>query len=188
MSLPEKEIDEINALVEKAWKELKAAGKLDQYMGKRGNSVAAERIEKALLLIRVASPDIYAKLVENEVALRLGNAAGAAAYTSGSYANGLLGKPQIKISESYQDNTVIIAFVMAHESIHAEWVCRTPFHRLPLKYNLFTFLRDWMFSEYPHEETLGFEREAAFMANLGILPLPEEKYFIKEGEAEIGLF
>lgn len=152
----------------------------------RGASAEAESIGKALLLIKLALPDAYSGLAERAVALRLGNAAGAAAYTSGSYANGWLGRPQTKLSNGLR-GSFFIAFVLAHESVHAERVSKTVLY-LPLKYNAYTFMRDWFFREYPHEEELGFRAEVDFAGYFGIEPLPGEGYFIKESHADVAYY
>ncbi|MFH2138341.1 MAG: AAA family ATPase [Candidatus Omnitrophota bacterium] len=160
-------VEAVNAWINELWEQEYSKNTLDPFITKRGNSEEAVAIGKALLLIQIASPETFDVLKQRNVSLFMSNIPGAG-MTRGARGGGRMGKPLISMNKAYKDNTYWLADILVHESVHAERIPQNLW-QLISKHNLYTFLRNWLFS-WEHEEELAFAQEAKFAGKFNIKP------------------
>ncbi|MFH2145412.1 MAG: hypothetical protein ABII75_05215, partial [Candidatus Omnitrophota bacterium] len=150
------------------FKSLKESIVADGYIDKdRGNSKEAKSIFKALALLKEYCPEAYEALKARNAAIYIDQIEGAG-ITVGTRFGGSMGRPLVTVSSIFLDEPFWTAYILAHESIHAERIPQN-IVQFALKHNLVAFLRNWLFS-WEHEEELAFVRETVFAKGTGINP------------------
>lgn len=167
-------VDQINALANRLWISAEIKGELDEYITKRGDSVEAIAIGKALLILKYAAPQTYQGLIENNVSIFIGDIS-YYGYARGSRFFGIAGKPLLFLDEDYLNNPFKMAMILSHEGRHAIQLPNNLIESM-LEYNLVQLVVD-LFSEMPRKEKDAFSAQSKFSEYFKIIPITGELFY-----------